>query len=502
MIKKSKILITILALTVLLGSCGKETIVSDETETQGDSPLVSQNEVEQTEQPETEKSDERIMPNIPESADFAGEEIRFMHWALFEGTVYYNRDIYSDGLTGEAINDTVFTRNVKIEDSYNVKITLDMTPYANIDSAVGQAVSTGDTTYRAVYPLLCVSGGMYTKGYFHNLYDVTNLDLSKPWYDQKCVNSLSIGGILPLVSTAININDKDSTSCLLFNKQLAADTGIEDLYEITRNGKLTIDKVAEISEIATFDANGDGVMDKNDIFGYISGRDTIDNFYHGSDSLMVQKEDGKYIFTYGTEHDIDVTQKAINFMSKNFFLNRHLTDIGGDEGMRVMYRAGQGMFLEGRLAEITNFRDSDIDFGVLPIPKYDESQKEYASPVSQYTTGFMSVPITLDGDRLTVTGTVLEALAAESYYTLIPEYVESSIKIKNARDTESGEMIEIILSNRVFDPMSVYDFGGFSNAFLIFSDEGSTDIASFVQKHKTEVDTSVNTIVQELLPNK
>lgn len=118
-----------------------------------------------------------------------------------------------------------------------------------------------------------------------------------------------------------------------------------------------------------------------------------------------------------------------------------------------------GLIFWMRLDEVTNMRASDADFGILPIPKYEEAQDKYYSMVSRYITGLPSIPITLTGEKLDEVGLVLEALSAESYYTLIPEYIETSLKTKNSRDAESADMLDIIINNRVFDPMHIYNFG-------------------------------------------
>jgi hypothetical protein len=64
-----------------------------------------------------ETEEERIKPNIPETADFGGDEIYFLHWyhPSWDATVRTNRDLYAESLTGEAINDVVYNRNMKIE---------------------------------------------------------------------------------------------------------------------------------------------------------------------------------------------------------------------------------------------------------------------------------------------------------------------------------------------------------------------------------------------------
>ena len=118
--------------------------------------------------------------------------------------------------------------------------------------------------------------------------------------------------------------------------------------------------------------------------------------------------------------------------------------------------------------------------------------------VSQHSTGLLSVPITLTGDKLSEVGMVLEALAAESHYTLIPEYIETSLKTKNSRDAESADMLDIIINNRVFDPMLIYNFGGFADAFMDLGKNNNTDIASFIKGKQKLVDKMIKKTTEAL----
>lgn len=63
------------------------------------------------------------------------------------------------------------------------------------------------------------------------------------------------------------------------------------------------------------------------------------------------------------------------------------------------------------------------------------------------------------------TGLILEALAAESRYTVIPAYYD--IAFKDSGEEESVDMLDIIFSSRVYDLGELYQFGGFNEAFLL-----------------------------------
>ena len=492
------VLIALLMLVPTLASCSdntpaetKETTAQQETAQTAESTDASADE--------SETEEERIKPNIPESADFGGDDITFLHWynTAWTETVRQSRDIYAEGITGEAINDAVYNRNVKIEDAYKVKIALQLEQSTDIASMVGQQVTSGDNTFDVVYQLLSAAPALIQKSYFHNLFNVPNIDLEKPWWDQNSISSLSTMGILPLVSTSINVNDKDATAALAFNKTIASNNQLEDLYTLVREGKWTYDKLTEMAEATYNDSNGDGTMTPDDVYGFLGGRDVIDSLYHGSGSQFITKnENDEFIFTFGTERDVDVISKGIDIVNSSWYFNHHAWKDQSDILYRQIFETGHGLFFWMRLDDVTNMRAGDADFGIIPIPKYEEAQDKYYSLVSQHTTGLMSIPITCAGDELSMVGMVLEALAAESHYTLIPEYIETSLKTKNSRDAESADMLDIILNNRVFDPMNVYSFANFGDAIMDAADANNKDMASLIKSKEKLVNKSIEKVLK------
>lgn len=492
------VLIALLMLVPTLASCSDNTPAeTKETTSQQETSQTAESTDASADESETE--DERIKPNIPESADFGGDDITFLHWynPAWTETVRQSRDIYAEGITGEAINDAVYNRNVKIEDAYKVKIALQLEQSTDIASMVGQQVTAGDSTYDVVYQILSAAPALIQKSYFHNLFNVPNIDLEKPWWDQNSISSLSTMGILPLVSTSINVNDKDATAALAFNKTIASNNQLEDLYTLVREGKWTYDKLTEMAEATYNDSNGDGTMTPDDVYGFLGGRDVIDSLYHGSGSQFITKnENDEFVFTFGTERDVDVISKGIDIVNSVWYFNHHAWKDQSDILYRQIFETGHGLFFWMRLDDVTNMRAGDADFGIIPIPKYEEAQDKYYSLVSQHTTGLMSIPITCAGDELSMVGMVLEALAAESHYTLIPEYIETSLKTKNSRDAESADMLDIILGNRVFDPMNVYSFANFGDAIMDAADANNKDMASLIKSKEKLVNKSIEKVLK------
>ena len=503
--KNTKVLALILAAMMTLSSfasCSdKGTNGGNDSETTGGDAAATET-TSSGEETTVETEEERIKPDIPATADYGGDDINFLFWQLsaWMGTVRQCRDIYSEGITGEAINDAVYNRNIKIEDAYKVKIALEMMDLDKISTAISQEVNGGTNTYDVMYPRLYDAPSLYQKAYFHNIKKIPNIDLEKPWWDSNSVEAITCSGYLPAVATSINVNDKDATAAVAFNKTIASNAQLEDIYSLVREGKWTYDKLSTLAEAAYQDLNGDGqMMPDDDLYGLLGGNDVMAAFFYGSgSSLVTHDETGAFALTFGTERDINAATKVVEMMNQKWFMNHHTIANTDDTYYRQLFESGHGLFFWMRLDDVTNMRAGEADFGIIPTPKYEESQDAYYSMVSQHTTGLLSVPITLTGDKLSEVGMVLEALAAESHYTLIPEYIETSLKTKNSRDAESADMLDIIINNRVFDPMLIYNFGGFADAFMDLGKNNNTDIASFIKGKQKLVDKMIKKTTEAL----
>ena len=63
------------------------------------------------------------------------------------------------------------------------------------------------------------------------------------------------------------ITHRDGTVAMFFNKKLAENYQLEDLYETVRNGKWTLDKFAECTKNVAVDLDEDRKMTDIDMYG-------------------------------------------------------------------------------------------------------------------------------------------------------------------------------------------------------------------------------------------
>ena len=147
-------------------------------------------------------------------------------------------------------------------------------------------------------------------------------------------------------------------------------------------------------------------------------------------------------------------------------------------------------------------REMEADFGILPVPNYDETQEHYSSSVSVFGGNLISVPVT--NQALDMTGVLLEAMSAESMYGLIPAFYETVLKEKSARDPDSVAMIDIIINNLVFDVGDYYNLADFPDYFLRITgsaahlgrDQRTSDIVSFWKKKQKGTEVALKKLVK------
>ena len=104
----------------------------------------------------------------------------------------------------------------------------------------------------------------------------------------------------------------------------------------------------------------------------------------------------------------------------------------------------------GMMTEGTNI-ESEVDFAYLPIPKYDSEQENYITDVQRWE--MVSVPIMADPDRACL---VLDALSYYTYEMVIPEYWDSLIGYRLARDENVRSIVETIRATITYDFTAVF----------------------------------------------
>ena len=148
---------------------------------------------------------------------------------------------------------------------------------------------------------------------------------------------------------------------------------------------------------------------------------------------------------------------------------------------------------------IVQQRSSEVDFGVIPMPKYSEDQDRYYSEANAYSTSLISVPMTVTNpDR---SGLILEALAAYGKQEISPAYLENLVLVKSIRDADSAEMLQLIFDSQVFDVGYFFNWGNTLNTTMELLNKRKDTIASTLEKIAKKVDKDVQATIDAFTAN-
>jgi len=500
MYKIFSLLLILVIFTITIISCG------DKNDNSGNDKKDNnaQNLGDEQEEVIESTTEGRIAPDVP-VVDYGGHVYNIMTIGIPGSEQWENIDLSAEADSGEVISDAVYRRNSTIEGKYNITIKETHLMYDNFFKAMQKEIKAGTGDYDLFSPRIIDSSKYMQEGYFVNLQTAPYIDLTKPWYNQNGIEEMTINNKLFIVISDILLSSNDATSITIFNKKLLQANGFDLPYALVKEDKWTVDKLYEMAKAISKDLNGDGLMTPaDDQWGYLIWTDAMVSYLHSGGQRLVSKDkDGVPVVTFNTSKTYQVMEKAFKLLydesitgnvQKPAFIN------AGDEAwsqresvFESIFTSDRAAFSWVRLYMIPRLRTMDTDFGIVPVPKYDESIKGYPSTVNVHHACALGIPVTVED--LERTAIIMEALAAESRYTVQPAYYEISLKTKHSRDDESAEMLDLILKNRVIDIGDIYNFGGLGGDFYGLSLTNDTNLVSFYDKHENIVLKDIQKVI-------
>jgi hypothetical protein len=410
-------------------------------------------------------------PDLPEK-DYGGYEFKVYQRGPNVNASdrdWIERCIYAEAENGDRINDAVYRRNMVIEARYNIKI-------VPIDGSGGiyndqikkdfeKSVLAGDQLFDMAMSGVYDSSLLATQGYLINLYEMPYIDLEKPWWDVPVNETLKIQNKLYFGMSCMGISDKDDSFCILFNKEVARDTGIENPYQLVRDNKWTFDTFMAIARTAAADLNGDGVMGPEDRYGYSGFDAEAWNLFIASGERIARIDNaGVPYFTMINERSVQVYDAIYTiFTEENFMLKTSgILDLH-EETYRLLVQ-NQVLFAGSAMTVVQKARAMEQDFGMLPYPKFDAAQDKHYTICGLWGPTAVTVPVT--NQELERTGIIIEAMVAEGMNTIFPAYYDINLVTKGLRDEDSKEMLDIIMAGRSYDIGMLYDWGGIRGVIL------------------------------------
>ena len=440
----------------------------------------------------------------------AGAEIAFAAINLGSEELGDN-DIATAAENGAKMNDAVYARNREIEEKLGVKLVVNgFDSDSDLQSAVSNDTLSGEGFYDVISAKTTVQSVFFNNGYLADLSTIPNMQLDKAWWNQAANEAFTIAGTqFVLLSPLCHWADSVAWF-VMFNKDLFEEYDLEDPYQLVRDGKWTLDAMYEMMKVIPLDSNGNGQNDSDDMFGCVAQMfDAVALTTAFGCNIFEKDANDVPQFVLPNGDNLDKMQAVADFFADTArtIAVDHKMYSGVADRWNVLwankFAEGKGLFMFNCPGNLSSFTDMEQDFGILPMPKYNEAQENYRTMTSLYFTTSLSVPKVHGADNGDI-GTVLDALSYLSYVDVEPTFAETYLQNRHIRDEESAEMLNIITASKSYDPGFVFNWSSAMTLPQSALNNGGDKLASTIEKARKSIEKAVaktvdaaNTLVNE-----
>ncbi len=439
-------------------------------------------------------------PGLPDF-DFEGSTFTILTKAVAAYNEWGEVSVWTEAENGDAVNDAIYRRNGFIEETYNI----DIAEYqsGSVSGDITKSVAAADSAYDVVMPAFGDCGSLAASGNFLDLFELEYTDFARDWWDQRSVSDLTITGKLFFAGSDISTLNNDATWCTMFNKVMIDDYTLTSPYELVEQNKWNYDNFYNMYYQVSTDINGNGKFDTDDIYVNLTQNENYNAMYIGSGERLIEKnaEDVPVISLGSNERSVNVLEIMVSIMTdEQFSLNYHTkaSALGYHLWTTQMFEESRGLFWITNLQIVIRLRNLETAMGIVPVPKFSEDQESYSNVV--WTVGsYTAVPKTIaDPERV---GVILEAMAAKSMQLLRPAYYDIALNGKYLRDEESIEMLDIVISERVYDLGLAYGFGGITEIIQSLVSKGNTGLMSAMDSKTKSIQSAIDKVVAKFEEN-
>ena len=418
---------------------------------------------------------------------------------------FYCEDFWVGVATGasDALEYAVYARNSQIESTYNVQIR----QVPQNGNMVGELLSfyqNGDQ-FDLTIILAKSAAQAATQNLLRDINSMQYVDLTHEAFDQNSIRELSMGGKLYYLSGDMNISTMDCASSTMVNLSLyedltetiveafGNDTAWEDIYNIVKAKKWTMDNMLKIAELATIDADStDGALGNSseDRIGYCQYATSTLNYFYGAGGRVTDMTDEGYPQFVIQESQ---NQDVFDYLYKHF--NKYQTNLNIPYGWSGVVNGnfiekGNTLFAEMGFWSTRKYlyMQDTFPYGFLPNPLYQEGD-EYHSLVFFYNTVHLwAVPTLVNDDYRSQM--MLQILAAYSNVnkpgsTMDAYYMRTLYFVISGPSAGSREVMSLIKDSMVYDIAILYDWGGWVTALQTLGEKTFNEHASLVSQLQT-----------------
>ena len=439
-----------------------------------------------------------VKDTVPTNLNFNGETVTFF---VRDDNEMWKNEIDVEKTTNDTLFDAIYYRNATVEQRLGVTIeqigqagTFSVSDSWN--STLRNCVLTKSGDYEAAAIYASTGSALAVEGLYYNVLDLPHLNLDQPWWNQTIRDELTLFDTLYYLGGDIVVTQISNGMTLFFNKDLFTElyqTRNIDLYQTVEDGKWTIDFMSELVSNAWIDENSDGVISDGDTVGFKNNATTngdggMDAWIPAMGVRLTTIVDGYPELTFYDEHTVEAFEKV-----KNLHINNPGSFVVSG-APNTGFSVGNQLFMRGSLNSGSNLRDMQDDYGVLPLPKFDEEQADYYTTFDNTSSLVVVLSTCTATDKV---GATLELMGAEAYKQVTPAYFEICLQGKYSDEPQDAAMYDRIIKNFVFNFGFCYSTKSLDGIGSLFRNL-TADIAQTYEANKIKYETALEDLIDKL----
>ena len=438
-----------------------------------------------------------VKDSVPE-LDFSGSKDNEVTFFVRNSRDMFLNEMDVEKTTSDTLTDAVYYRNATVEKRLGVEINQIASSAGTTEwnQMLRNAVLTKSGDYDAAAIYASAGSALAVESLYYNVLDLPHVDLNKPWWNKSIIEETTLFDTVYFLAGDIAISEIGFGVTLFYNKdifeELYSSTG-DDIYALVDNKQWTVDKMYEYVAGAWEDRNSDGIINLGDQLGLTyansAGDGAMDAWVAAMGIDITTMIDGYPELTFYTEHTVDAFEKL-----KWLHLENEGTYVGEGGEFFDEFMAGNQLFVRAFVSSGQTFRSMTDDYGVLPLPMYDEEQGEYRTLAANISSLVVVLSSATDLEKV---GATLELMAAESYKQVVPAYYDTVLKGKYSDAPEDAAMYDLIVNSLTYNfgfCFSTHSLEGIGSLFRVLD----IDIAQKYDANKIKYQTGLDDLIDKL----
>lgn len=370
-------------------------------------------------------------------------------------------DIDQQG-TYDKLTELVYKRNLAVEQKFGVIIKSHYVSdnLGKMADDVGNTCMSGEEVYDLVMTSPYRMQTLFNQGYLYDWNESTTINFNDSWWYHNVISDTRINEKNYVAASDLNLSIVDFSSCILFNKDLVDVWGVENPYQMVREGRWTIEQLKMMTEGIYQDLDDSKGKTEEDYYGFSTNLAADLRPYVYSAGLKIIDASGEVPRIALNDNKGEVMTNLVSaleglFDSEGTYAVPQSNYISATN----VFAGARALFVAGTVSQISTIYSDIYRIGVLPYPMLTEQIGDTPTYYSTINGEFSVMIIPSTAMDLERTGNIVNALSRRS--TQIADVLFKEVhQIRSSNTADDSEMMQLIKDGSTMDMSQIFTGDG------------------------------------------